>query len=381
MINLKVFKLTEIIKYFTKIIIVILLIVGIFKLIYSTIEKTSQNPNGIIRNRISIIPKETLIKYMNNAFPVYISNQNDVEKINLKFSANGILKFELEMLNTVIEKSDLQIVTKDLSSDDIDELLSTEESKTEVIASSVKESYNLENSGVKVSNKSRLELTPEILNPDFEPANIKDIIIYHTHTCESYTPTDTTQYVPSGNFRTRDLNYSVARVGDELTTYLNKFKFNVIHDKTYHDYPAYSGSYENSYKTVSNIVNGHPGTEIIFDIHRDAVGSDNSYAPTVKIGEEYVAQIMFVIGTNGGGLEHNNWKYNLKTAIKIQQKANELYPGLFRPITVRDSRYNQNLGNSASILEVGATGNTIEQCENSMKYLSIVLNELWGKSE
>ena len=43
---------------------------------------------------------------------------------------------------------------------------------------------------------------------------------------------------------------------------------------------------------------------------------DSSYAPTVKIGEEYAAQLMFVIGTNGGGLEHANWLQNLKTAIK-----------------------------------------------------------------
>ena len=70
---------------------------------------------------------------------------------------------------------------------------------------------------------------------------------------------------------------------------------------------------------------------------------------------------MFVIGTNGGGLSHPNWQKNLKLAIKIQEKANEMYPGLFRPILVRNSRYNQNLANCACIIEVGATGNTLEQ--------------------
>ena len=117
-------------------------------------------------------------------------------------------------------------------------------------------------------------------------------------------------------------------------------------------------------------------TQIIFDLHRDAVGSSNEYAPTVKIGDEYVAQIMFVIGTDGGGLNHPNWQQNLKFAIKVQQKANELYPGLFRPIIVRDSRYNQHVSKAASIIEVGATGNTLEQCLGSMKYFSKVLNEV-----
>lgn len=377
MINVRVLKLKDIVKYVTLLLIIILLILGILKFTHGKSE--AQKIEGNIKNKISQISKDDLIKYMNNALPVYLGNANtDIQKIDFKFSANEILKFELEMLNSIIEKSDLEINKEDLSTDDIDELLSGEGVQTEVIASNVKESYNTEKNGVKISNKSKLELNDKIITPDFEPANIKDIIIYHTHTCESYTPTEDSQYEKSGNFRSKDLNYTVSRVGDELETYLTKFGFNVTHDKTYHDYPAYSGSYDRSYETVSNILKEKQGTEIIFDIHRDAIGSDSTYAPTVKIGDEYAAQIMFVIGTNGGGLEHNNWQNNLKTAIKIQQKANELYPGLFKPIVVRDSRYNQNLGNSASIIEVGATGNTLDQCLKSMKYLSIVINELWG---
>ena len=86
---------------------------------------------------------------------------------------------------------------------------------------------------------------------------------------------------------------------------------------------------------------------------------------------------MFVIGSNGGGLEHPNWIQNLKIAIKIQEKANEKYPGLFKPIILRNSRYNQNLAKGSSIIEVGATGNTLEQCNNSMKYLADVLKEVF----
>ena len=85
---------------------------------------------------------------------------------------------------------------------------------------------------------------------------------------------------------------------------------------------------------------------------------------------------MFVIGTNGGGLYHPNWTQNLSFAVKVVQKANELYPGLFKPIMVRNSRYNQNLGKAASIIEVGATGNTLEETINSMKYLAKVLDEV-----
>ena len=64
-------------------------------------------------------------------------------------------------------------------------------------------------------------------------------------------------------------------------------------------------------------------------------GSRSDYAPCVKIGDEDIAaQIMFVIGTNGGGLWHPNWNQNLKFAIKIQEKAEEMYP---RPIQTNNA--------------------------------------------
>ena len=183
------------------------------------------------------------------------------------------------------------------------------------------------------------------------------------------------EYEATGNYRTTDLNYSVARVGTELTNYLREKGFNVTHNTTYHDYPAYSGSYARSLNTLEGLLEGK-NTQLVFDLHRDAVGSSNEYAPTIKINDNYVAQIMFVIGTNGGGLEHPNWVQNLKIAVKIQEKANEMYPGLFRPIIIRNSRYNQHLTNGSSIIEVGATGNTMEQCILSMQCLSNVLAEV-----
>ena len=77
-----------------------------------------------------------------------------------------------------------------------------------------------------------------------------------------------------------------------------------------------------------------------------------------------------------GGLPHPNCNQNLKFAIKIQEKAEELYPGLFKPIMLTKSRYNQHTGEYANIIEVGATGNTLDQCLTSMKYLAKVMNEV-----
>ena len=179
----------------------------------------------------------------------------------------------------------------------------------------------------------------------------------------------------TGNYRTTDNNYNVVRLGEELCENLKNKGFETIHNTTYHDYPSYSGSYDRSLETVENILKDNQDIEIVIDLHRDAVGDGASYGPTVKINEESVAQMMFVVGTDGGGLEHSNWNQNLKTAIKIQETANSIYPGLFRPIIVRNSRYNQHVAKGAFIIEVGATGNTLDECILSMQCLANVIEE------
>lgn len=194
----------------------------------------------------------------------------------------------------------------------------------EMIPSSIPDKYTYEIFGVKLRNESSYDLSAEITDLNVE-VNKQDFLIFHTHTCESYTPTEQYSYNATGTFRTTDFNYSVVRVGDELEKYLKNYGYNVIHDKTYHDYPAYNGSYDRSIITVKNLLSTYQNTDIVIDLHRDAIG-DNTYAPKVKIGDEYCARIMFVIGTDGGGLKHKNWRENLKFAIKVQQKAEELYP-------------------------------------------------------
>jgi len=246
--------------------------------------------------------------------------------------------------------------------------------QTEILPSNVANKFNSSFESVEIKNETDYELTQEMLTPDIE-VNTKKVVIFHTHTCESYTSSDSYPYTPTGNFRTTDNGYNVVRVGDELENNLKQYGIEVTHDATYHDYPAYTGSYGRSLETVAGLLKGQEDTDIVIDLHRDAI-ADSTYAPTVKIGEEYAARLMFVIGSNGGGLWHDNWNQNLKFAIKIQQKAGEMYPGLFKPIILRNSRYNQHLAKAACIIEVGATGNTMEQCLTSMKYLAKIISKI-----
>ena len=373
MINLTVLSIKDIGKYLLKI-FAILIIVWFISRFISIIK---------VKNMKLNIDETKLLGFLDTEIPgIKQSNKNKEEvKIQDKIDPiKAILQMELGMINN-IKKVDETKEENSLVNNEQNgyvENIEVEKAKTgldtKVIENNVPNNYTDTYGSVEIKNGTEYNLTDEMLKPDIE-VNNKDILIFHTHTCESYTPTENFNYEETGTYRTTDLRYSVARVGDELTNQLKSYNFNVIHDTTYHDYPAYSGSYGRSLDTVKTILANNQKTDVVFDIHRDAI-ADYSYAPKVKIGEEYAAQLMFVIGTDGGGLEHPNWDQNLKFAIKVQEKANELYPGLFKPILLRNSRYNQHLANAASIIEVGATGNTMEECLVSMKYLAKIISEV-----
>lgn len=197
--------------------------------------------------------------------------------------------------------------------------------KTEVVSNNVNPRYNYNYNGIKIYNSTKYKLTNEMLDISNFSVNKDKILIYHTHTCESYTPTEKYNYQQTGNFRTTDLNFSVVRVGEELKKQLESYNIKVVQNKTYHDYPSYNGSYSRSLTTANNMLNENKDADIVIDLHRDAI-ADSSYAPKVKIGDEYVSQMMFVIGTDIANSANSHWNENLKFAVKVQQKANEMYP-------------------------------------------------------
>ena len=373
MVNLTVISKKDITKYLIKFIIISGIIIFLTKYLMNLSNNTKM-PELISKFEFTGCLDDTIpaIKQVNNE---NIDSEDYIEKID---PSKLVIGMQLSMLENLKNKEEIKDENINEKENIYNETTTVEHAQiglnTQVIENNVQNRFTNGYNGVQVKNETEYELTDDILNPNID-INNKDIMIFHTHTCESYTSSQNYEYAQNGTYRTTDYNFNVVRVGAELENQLKSYNYNVIHDKTYHDYPAYTGSYGRSLETVENILKTNQNTDIVFDIHRDAIG-DYSYAPTVKIGEEYAAQLMFVIGTEGGGLSHPNWNQNLKFAIKIQQKANELYPGLFKPIILRNSRYNQHLTKAASIIEVGATGNTMDQCINSMKYLAKVISEV-----
>lgn len=387
MINLTVLNIKDVIKSLVKFIAIIIFVIICTRL-FNLVKDIDLKE--LINNKFKTIEGKTYLEVINDNISILkgkvnqninIDENNNNEKSSLSIFNffDNILNKEISLFayvdNISNQKSESNFNENKKNEDEI-KYANSKDAKTEIIEeNNKKDTYNKIYNGVKIKNESKYKLTEEDLKPDIDFKNKEDIVIYHTHTCESYTKTEKYTYKSSGNFRTTDLNYSVARVGEELKKYLDKYGFNVIHNKTYHDYPKYNGSYTRSLETIEKILKTSKAS-LVIDLHRDALGSNSKYAPSVKINGEEAAQLMFVIGTDGGGLKHDKWKKNLKLAIKIQEKANEMYPGLFKPIIVRNSRYNQHVSEGACIIEVGATGNTLEQCLVSMKYLSSVIFEV-----
>ena len=203
------------------------------------------------------------------------------------------------------------------------------------------------------------------------------ILIVHTHGSEAYTMPPGEEYEASGECRTTDCNYNTVRVGDELAATLEEAGLSVLHDTTLHDYPQYSGAYDRSLASINSYLEQYPTISFVLDIHRDAIsdGEGNMYKVVSNVAGLNAAQMTFVIGTDGGGLEHPNWRENLKLAAAVQQNLLDDYPSLMRPITVRNSRYNQHVTTGSLLVEMGAAGNSLDEALLSARLLGQALAE------
>lgn len=187
------------------------------------------------------------------------------------------------------------------------------------------------------------------------------VLIVHTHTSESYAPDEEYDYVQDDNDRTLDPNFNVVAVGNHVEALLEDAGISVIHDRTINDYPSYNGSYSRMLEIIEEYLAEYPSIRVVLDVHRDAVIYEDGsrFAASTVIDGKSAAQVMLVVGTNEGGLQHENWEQNLAFALDIQSMADELYPGLMRPVNLRSSRFNQHVSPGALIVEVGASGNTL----------------------
>ncbi len=204
------------------------------------------------------------------------------------------------------------------------------------------------------------------------------VLIYHTHGSEAFA--DSREGV------TED---TVIGVGDELTRILEE-QYGI---KTYHDrnvYDMVDGVLDRSYAytlsgaAVDRILAENPSIEVIIDLHRDGVREDLKLMRVID--GRPTAQIMFLNGVSrlnlNGDIDYlyNPHKVeNLAFSLQMHLAGKAMYGDLLRRIYIRGYSFNLEKMPRASLVEVGAQTNTVEEAKNAMIPLAAILNSVLRK--
>lgn len=206
------------------------------------------------------------------------------------------------------------------------------------------------------------------------------VLLYATHTTESYTSSSKTKINYVSYARSLDERYNMVAVCKEIKKVLeNKYGIQVVLDTTIHDYPNYNSSYSNSLKTIKKNLKKYPSIKYVFDIHRDGLAENQKnkevYATTVNGVNS--TRVMMVVGLN-----HKNSANNSKFSDQVYRTFQDMYPSLTRPSVKRSkAKYNQFVSDNAVLFEVGSNLSTLEEAKASASYLGDVLGKVITEKE
>lgn len=164
--------------------------------------------------------------------------------------------------------------------------------------------------------------------------------VYHTHSAESYVPTDGTDSIRG--------NGGIYKVGEALAASLKEAGAKVIYSDKRHD-PHDSAAYTRSRRTAQELLK--QGPTALLDVHRDAGGGPESYS--TNINGDRVSQIRLVVGRQNPSMSSNK-----QFAQEIKAVTDKQYPGLIKGIFFARGGYNQDLNPRNLLLEVGTDTST-----------------------
>ena len=198
---------------------------------------------------------------------------------------------------------------------------------------------------------------------EIPPGDGPAVLIYHTHTTESYEDQTGEFYDTRHSWRSTDNAENMAAVGEVLKEELEKYGISVLHDVTQHDYPSYNGAYDRSRETVKRYLQQYPTLTVLIDLHRDAILEQDGtiWKVAAEIGGRKAAQMMIIAPYGEGSTNVPRWRENLRFAAGLTSAIEKECPGLMRPIFFAPRNYNLNLSPAALLFEIGTNGNTLEE--------------------
>lgn len=178
--------------------------------------------------------------------------------------------------------------------------------------------------------------------------NPSKVAIYHTHSAESYVPTDGTESIP---FRG-----GIFQVGKALASRLEKEQVTVEHDLSPHE-PRDNNAYYRSRRTATRLMQDNPIA--MLDVHRDGIPDPNFYLE--EVAGEQVAAMRLVIGR-----QNPHMSANVDFAKRMMAYANQVNPGIVKEIFYARGNYNQDLMSTALLIEAGTHTNSRESAEQGV---------------
>lgn len=232
----------------------------------------------------------------------------------------------------------------------------------------------LENGGqvkncTSVKNSTLRELSQKL--PDIKidiDSDLPQVLIYHTHTTESYEPYTRDFYDKDFLCKTTNPEMNMISVGEDMKNALEDAGINTLHVTKIHDYPSYNNAYYNSRQTVSEILEKYPSIKVVLDVHRDGIERTDGtrIAPTFEKDGQKGAQVMIISCCDNGG-NIPLYEENFKLASLFQSQLEKDHQGITRPILFDYRFYNQDLSVGSLLIEIGSNGNSIQQAKLSGK--------------
>lgn len=233
--------------------------------------------------------------------------------------------------------------------------------------------YIKDSVGAGTDFESLLEMP---LGFEFAKTDEVQVLIFHTHTTESYLEYDEGYYHESFYPRSDDSTKNMISVGEKIAESLRAQGIGVIHATEVHDSPEYTGAYDRSWETISKYMEEYPSIKVVLDIHRDSIAGDggSKVKPTFEVNGRKAAQIMIMAGCDlSGYYNFPDWEYNLRFALKLQKYAEDMYPGMTRPLYFGNFAYNMPISRGSLLIEVGTDVNTVYEAQYTGELLGNVL--------
>lgn len=345
--------------------IVLIIICGIYFL------KTSNGMEGLItfatNVRLESKTKEYTVADLIKAYPVFNGDNYIVDESKNVQIVDKAEKEEISSNTSLFDASAVDVISNYI-----------EITKENYTKKSTKNYDRIDMYGITIYDYSSKNIDyQELMERNVDLTKKSDpVLLYCSHTSETYANSENFKFNYTGNYRTKDASYNMLSVASIMSKTLKDRGFTTVFDTTPHDYTSYDNAYKNSLKTINTNLEKYNRFGVMIDVHRDAA-ADLSFAPKTTVNGKSTAQLMLVVGVGYNGFPNEYWEENLALALKITKLGEEMYPGLFRHILVRDARYNQHLAPGSLLIEVGATGNTLEEAYYGARCFANILSKLY----